>query len=162
MKAKNENIKLLARIGRIQKVPEHYARLQNLLNELDPDGAPDAALPTELPKIAPERWSERKDKGESVPEFVERVWGPWIRAELLTLGSLRPLDSGLRPAIYKYCRITGTDPASILPTRWKRGDGQEALRLLQAGDREGALQRATINTLATYAANSRKDSSGDW
>lgn len=163
MATKNALSEFVERIRRIEKNPNHYARLKAVFDELDPQGARDTPLPTELPLVAPERWRDRADKSEAVPQFVQRVWGPWLEAGLLTQGALQrhpvtrePLDSGLRSAIYQHCRVTGEEPTSIIPTKWKKGNAREALKLLRAGDLEGALQRASIQTLSNYLARNLK------
>lgn len=70
----------------------------------------------ELPDYAPEIYSERLDKSENAVEFLERVWGKHIKANILYQDDIKRLgDDKLVQAVRNYCHHRNMDPSNHLP-----------------------------------------------
>lgn len=54
-----------------------------------------------LPTTAPELFTERKDKSERAPEFIRRVYAPWLGKGLLR-PHIKELDKSLYQSLYKH------------------------------------------------------------
>lgn len=68
-----------------------------------------------LPSVAPELWPGGRATSEKPPNFVQRVYEPWI-GRGLTLAHLRRIDQPLVQALYHYERKNG--PSGLnLPTK---------------------------------------------
>lgn len=70
-----------------------------------------------LPSQAPASWNKRQ--GDEIkltpPEFLEKYWGKYIDADVLTQSELRRFDLPLFHAVWAYCRTRGLSPADHLP-----------------------------------------------
>lgn len=71
-----------------------------------------------LPEKAPAIWKNRSDRlsGETPIEFLDRIWGSYIRAGICyqdTIGKLG--DPMLIPIVRAYCRQHNIDPSTVLP-----------------------------------------------
>ena len=79
---------------------------------------PDVPLP-ELPETAPVLW-EDAPKREKPIEFINRVYGDYIRQGLMTQGDLRHLDYKLYRAFHNWCDRKEIDPKTIVPPGRRR------------------------------------------
>lgn len=79
---------------------------------------PDALL-TELPETAPVLW-EDAPKREKPVEFINRVYGKYIKQGLMTQGDLRHLDYKLYRAFHNWCGRSEIDPKTIVPAGRRR------------------------------------------
>ncbi len=95
-----------------------YARL--LFPELSANARQgDASLvPAALPTSAPATWKADKQPGETPPDFIKRVYGPWL-GNGLTKAALRHLDEPLYRSLYKWLSNPKNElPADLdLPTK---------------------------------------------
>ena len=57
-----------------------------------------------LPSEAPEKFISIKENGENPIEFINRVWGEYIKAGVLFKDQLNELDKNLLPAIRTFCK----------------------------------------------------------
>lgn len=71
--------------------------------------------PSELPEKAPELYAERRNRTESPPEFLLRVWKPWIDAKLLYQFRLGTLDPSLLTGLKSFCQKRGKKVSEFLP-----------------------------------------------
>jgi transcriptional regulator with XRE-family HTH domain len=71
-----------------------------------------------LPDIAPEKWSARDlNRREAPPQFIERVYGPWLDGQLTRQG-LKKLDSDLYRALSVWLSRHPDDTiAALLPRK---------------------------------------------
>lgn len=78
-----------------------------------------------LPTVAPAMWP--KDRGtvegalETPPQFIKRVYEPWL-GKGLTTADVRRLDEPLMQAHYYWCRKHGTPSDLDLPTKEQTND----------------------------------------
>ncbi|WGM40821.1 hypothetical protein AMEJIAPC_03768 [Caulobacter sp. NIBR1757] len=89
-----------------------------------------------LPSQAPILWADR-NPGEMPPEFVRRVYGPWIGGGL-SKPNIGRLDPPLYRAILNWSRNHVWPENLPLPTLRERND--QALRQLQTGEFAAALR----------------------
>lgn len=76
-----------------------------------------------LPVVAPEKWVDRdKSREETIPQFLERVWGDWLvsapEEQKLRRGRLSELDMGLYGALNRWEKR-----GNQLPSRLQFGSG---------------------------------------
>ena len=86
---------------------------------------------TGLPDQAPALWLERKDRGQSPPEFIRRHYAPWLGR--LTQADIRRLDRSLYMALHKWLRTNAMPDDLDLPTRKEMNDRLLAAREEDAG-----------------------------
>lgn len=117
-----------------------------------------AAAELPLPKEAPEKWAERdRAKGENPIEFLNRVWGAYMRAGVLYQDDLKRLgDSKLLPAIRAYCqRHPDIKAADVLPPpQSQRID--DALAAARPGSIEEQLLRNRIQNREAVRFSKRR------
>lgn len=79
-----------------------------------------------------ELWRNRRDRHETPPEFIDRVYGPQARLRL-AMSDLRRLDKDLYRAFYNWRRARGGAAQVLLPTKKQKNDALLAL-VEQSGD----------------------------
>ncbi|MCK5556231.1 MAG: hypothetical protein KAI76_08335, partial [Alphaproteobacteria bacterium] len=83
----------------------------------------------ETPEKAPEKWKPRK---ENPLDFIQRVYGKYIKAGVLTLEQLRKLDSKLVAAARTNAKYHKIDKSEILPPTRKMVHEQKERELLDS------------------------------
>lgn len=81
------------------------------------------------PKKAPEEWEPRK---ENPLDFIQRVYGEYIKAGVLTLEQLRKLDSKLVDAARTNAKYHKIDKSEILPPTRKMVHEQKERELFDS------------------------------
>jgi len=87
-----------------------------------------AAPASSLPAQAPALWLEREDRTESVPDFIRRVYAPWL-GQGLTQAHVSHLDRSLYNALQKWLGKAGNslEAAGVdLPSKKQMNDRQLA------------------------------------
>src|SRR5690606_17550460 len=100
-------------------------------------------LPAKLPSKAPGLWRDRSPPNIDFPKWLNATWGPGLAADLLDQASLGRFDPAARSALFAYCRKHAVEPASLVPSKFKRGVAERVQQLLEAGDVDGAYQIAS-------------------
>lgn len=126
--------------------PDEYARLKEEVDALVPP-ASIKLLPKELPKDPPETWTARTNRGQGFFEWLDATWGPYIEAGLLDQTALGRLDESARQALFYYAKASGIDPASKVPSAFKKGDTAAAEEALRRGDIDEARRHASPTTI---------------
>jgi hypothetical protein len=115
-----------------------------------PENCPDIRLPSEAPEIYVGNRGGKKG-GESIVEFMRRVWMPWIAAGILTRPDLRRLDPKAAQALANFERTSSLPDDLPLPSRVKikairaakTANDPDALGLLKSERRRlAALERS--------------------
>lgn len=81
-----------------------------------------------LPVQAPALWLEREDRAESVPDFIRRVYAPWL-GQGLTQAHVSHLDRSLYNALQKWLGKEGNSLEAVgvdLPSKKQMNDRQLA------------------------------------
>lgn len=91
------------------------------------------------PETAPEFWLERSNKSESVFDFIERVYGKYVKKGLKK-SDLRRLDPSLYKALFNWSRNHKGNPDLFLPTKKEAND-----RLLADLEKSGRPANITDN-----------------
>lgn len=125
------------------------------LREALPQGDPEIdALEAEVAKMVgegrgPESYSDRSDPQERPLEFLQRVYGRYLRKgrEALYLPELRKLDARFVNALTLACRRAGLDIGDYVPKKSARTD--KTLKAL-------GIEKATMATRALTALRMRK------
>ncbi len=79
-----------------------------------------AATHPPLPAVAPELYADRANRKESAPDFIQRVYAPWLDGRLSRVG-LRALDSKAWAALNNWEQHAGLKAPFNLPSKWIRG-----------------------------------------
>lgn len=144
------------------------APIRRLVEELFPELTQDVSMPgvetplaspdsVPLPTKAPETYQGLRGP-ETPPEFVKRVYGPWL-GQGLTRADIRKLDPKLSVAITNWLSRPGNAwPADVdLPTKAEQNErllsaGPEAIRehLGKFTGQEALREAARINAAAHY------------
>ena len=86
---------------------------------------PNAGSSVKLPLVAPALWLERENRKETAPDFIKRVYAPWL-GHGLTQAHIHQLDKQLYTALHNWLRFNDMPADLDLPTRKQLND-----RLLQ-------------------------------
>ncbi len=68
-----------------------------------------------LPEEAPKLYQRDKKEGQNAIEFLDDVWGQYLRAGVLYLDHLRRADSALVNAVYGRCKTDKLSAREVLP-----------------------------------------------
>lgn len=107
-----------------------------------------------LPTTAPEKWSERdRRKGENAIEFLNRVWGPWIKAGVLYQDDIRRLgDDKLVRGVRSYCqKHPETKASDVLPP-----PRRVALERALANANPDSVEASALRTRLAMRASGRR------
>lgn len=108
----------------------------------------------ELPTVAPEKWRDRKNRNETPPDFIYRVYAPYLNRGL-TRAHIRSLDFQLYERLNTYISKGGQTPPDFalrLPTKRQVND----LKLSDFLSKSGATQMDDLDFLAMYHASKRR------
>lgn len=126
----------------------HYSRYHDddevrklaaiLIPEWGLEMAPPIGKPTQpaLPDTAPALWKSDKQSGETPPDFIQRVYAPWL-GHGLTRAHIKQLDEPLYRSLYKWLSNPRNEmPEDLdLPTLAQQND--RTLARLEAGEAVG-------------------------
>jgi hypothetical protein len=104
-----------------------------------------------LPENAPELWPGKCHTSESLPEFFERVWGPYVNSGL-TIARLKNLDRPLWSAIMNYRGKLSPAESAVLPLTPRM-----RLASLMNEYSTGNLDRLTPDDLVRVARKLQRD-----
>lgn len=107
------NDNLLKRIERLTEPQREL--LEKFLQAAEMGCGIDLRITLNFPDTAPELYAERSRKGESAPEFIERVYGEYLTGDF-TRPMLRKLDPKCYQGLANWERAHGRAPIN-LPTR---------------------------------------------
>jgi len=109
----------------------YLAEASSILEEIRKLAAsPDAAGP-QLPDIAPALWKDARLDGEAPPDFIKRVYEPWL-GHGLGRNHVRKLDHSLSVALDNWLRKNAMPADLDLPTLKEQND--RALLALRGSD----------------------------
>jgi hypothetical protein len=91
---------------------------------LEERGTTISAEPMVLPDKAPELWADRANKRETVPDFVKRNYGQWLRADAsgLVRTDFKSIDPGLYKAVTNFCTRKPLPADCPIPTKSEKSD----------------------------------------
>lgn len=95
---------------------DHLDLVEALIEKLQADAAMDVRAVPPAPALPPERYSQRRDRAESAPAFVKRVYGTFLDGHYFTVATLRKLDPPAAAAVIKYRMMHGWPRDVELPT----------------------------------------------
>lgn len=111
----------------------------------------------ELPTAPPCSWSTERLESESPPEFIMRVYGPWM-GKGLTMADVRHLDEPLAQSLYHHIRKGHSMPEGFdLPTKHEQRERMEAAR---GSDADISRREYLRQKQARYREN-RRNRGGD-
>jgi hypothetical protein len=84
-----------------------------------------AGSSVKLPLVAPALWLARENRKETAPDFIKRVYAPWL-GQGLTQAHIHQLDKQLYTALHNWLRFNDMPADLDLPTKKQLND-----RLLQ-------------------------------
>ena len=119
-----------------------------VLSELAPPAAvPAVALPDEAPAL----YLDRPNRQETAPDFIRRVYGPWL-GQGLTRAHILHLDRPLYTALAKWLRSNDMPADLDLPTK-----AEQTTRQLQEMGVTGDDSRSVRNSVMTPEARKRQN-----